>query len=406
MKLVNHPIFVVLAVAVLAPLLAEMRIGVPVVVLEVLLGIVVGPHMLGIVEPGVVLLVMKTAGAGVVLFMAGMEIDFSRIRGRPLSLALRGWVASLGLGLVGLLHVIPDVQAPMMVAVALATTGLGTLLPILRDGGQLDAPFGRLLLAAGTVGEVGPIVAVSLTLSTQYGTWQTFGFLVAFLALVALAAAVGVGARPPKLLALLSRTLNASTQWPVRLVLLLLAGSMLLALELGFEAILGAFAMGMVVGLATRGKDGESFRAKIDAVSFGWFAPFFFVGTGIYFDLGALTRDVKTMLLIPTFLALFLIVRGLPVFLYRIDLPRPQRPPFALFASVASLPLIVVMTEIGLRAGHIGYCTGANWRRRVFSVDLSDARRSPVVEDRGVAHKCLFEVTPWRRGRKTAEGSR
>jgi len=280
MKLADHPIFVVLAVAVLAPLLAEMRIGVrvPVVVLEVLLGIVVGPHALGIVEPGVLLVVMKTAGAGAVLFMAGMEIDFSRIRGHPLSLALRGWVASLGL--VGLLHVIPDVRAPMMVAIVLATTSLGTLLPILRDGGQLDAPFGRLLLAAGTVGEVGPIVAVSLMLSTRYGTWQTFGLLLVFLLLVAFAAAVGVGARPPKLLALLSRTLNASTQWPVRLVLLLLAGSMLLALELGFEAILGAFAAGMVVGFATHGKDGDLFRAKIDAVSFGWFAPFFFAAAG------------------------------------------------------------------------------------------------------------------------------
>src|SRR5262245_46483649 len=113
---------------------------------------------------------------------------------------------------------------------------------------------------------------------------------------------------------------------------------------------LGAFAAGMVVGLATRGEEGEPFRVKIDAVCFGWLTPFFFVGTGSQFDLGALTRDVTTMLLIPTFLLLSLVVRGAPIVLYRNDIPKPERLPFALSAAVASLGLVVVITQIGLRA--------------------------------------------------------
>jgi Kef-type K+ transport system membrane component KefB len=354
MTLGNHPIFVLIAVAVAAPLLAEMRIGkrVPVVVLEVLLGILVGPHVLGWIRLDAFLSPMHTMGTAAVLFMAGTEIDFGQIRGRPLTLALRGWVASLGLAfvVVALLRIIPGVNAPMMVMLALSTTGLGTLLPILRDGGQLDTAFGRQLLAAGTVGEVGPIVAVSLALSDRYSTWQEFGFLLVFLALGALAAAVGMGARPPKVLALLTRTLSASTQLPVRLALLVLAAFIVVSVEFGFEGILGAFAAGMVVGLATRGKEGEAFRVRIDAVCFGWFTPFFFIGTGVAFDLGALTRDVTTMLLIPAFLVLLLAVRGTPALFYRNDIPRTEQLPFGLCSSTASLGLVVVITQIGLKA--------------------------------------------------------
>ena len=353
----QHPIFVIFVIAVAAPLLAQTRLGsrVPVVVIEVLLGVLIGPHVLQLIDNNDFLATMRSIGMAAVMFMAGMEIDFNRIQGKPLSFAVRGWFSSVVLAgvVVAVLHVIPDVQAPMMVVIALTTTGLGTLLPILRDSGQLEAPFGRMMLAAGTLGEVGPIVAASLALSSRYSTWQEFLFLLVFLGLVALAAAIGVGARPPKVIALLSRTMHASTQLPVRLSLMILGGLILIANEFGFEAVFGAFAAGMIVGLATRGPDGEAFRLKIDAVGFGWFAPFFYVGTGIAFDVGALTRDVPTMLLLPTFLALFLLVRGLPVLLYRRDLAKGELLPFALSTSVTSLGLVVVITHVGLQTNHI-----------------------------------------------------
>lgn len=353
----QHQIFVIFVIAVAAPLLAQTRLGsrVPVVVIEVLLGVLIGPHVLQLIDNNDFLATMRSIGMAAVMFMAGMEIDFNRIQGKPLSFAVRGWFSSVVLAgvVVAVLHVIPDVQAPMMVVIALTTTGLGTLLPILRDSGQLEAPFGRMMLAAGTLGEVGPIVAASLALSSRYSTWQEFLFLLVFLGLVALAAAIGVGARPPKVIALLSRTMHASTQLPVRLSLMILGGLILIANEFGFEAVFGAFAAGMIVGLATRGPDGEAFRLKIDAVGFGWFAPFFYVGTGIAFDVGALTRDVPTMLLLPTFLALFLLVRGLPVLLYRRDLAKGELLPFALSTSVTSLGLVVVITHVGLQTNHM-----------------------------------------------------
>jgi Kef-type K+ transport system membrane component KefB len=354
MSFPDHPVLTIAAVAVLAPLLAEIPVGVrvPVVVLEVLLGILIGPHVLGLVEPNQFLSTMQLIGTAAMLFMAGSEIDFEKIRGPALSLALRGWMASvvLAIAAAAVLQVARHSDDLIMVTIALTTTSLGALLPMLRDDGQLESPFGRLLLAAGTVGEVGPIVAVSLALSGRYTTAQEFGFLVAFLALVGLSAAVGIAARPPRLLALLERTMHASTQLPVRLALFVVTALFVLATEFGFEGILGAFAAGMVIGLVTRGEEGETFRVKVDAVCFGWFTPFFFVGTGIQFDPGALARDPTTIFMTPAFLLLFLLVRGAPVLLYRAALPRAERPSFGLCSSVASLGLVVVITEIGLRS--------------------------------------------------------
>jgi Kef-type K+ transport system membrane component KefB len=351
---IGHPVFWLMVAAVAAPLLARVPLGfkVPVVVLEVVLGIVIGPYVLGLAQFEGFLPPMFNIGMAATLFMAGMELEFGTIKGRPLSLALRGWGVSLLLGIaaVGLLHVIPQVHSPLMVTLALCTTGLGVLIPVFRDGGRLETPFGRLMMAAGTLGEVGPIVAMSLLLSRQYSTWQEVGFLMAFLGIVALAIAVGVGAKPPRLLAFLGREMQTSTQLPVRISLLMLFALFVLAEEFGFESIFGAFAAGLVVGQATRGEGGKALRDKLDAVSFGWFYPFFFVGTGVKFDVAALSRDLITAILVPAFVLLFLVIRGTPVLLYRNDITRAQRLPFALASAIPSLSLIVVISEVGVRA--------------------------------------------------------
>ena len=128
--LTGHPVFWVLLAAVVAPLLAEIPLGfrVPVVVLEVVLGIAIGPHGMGLLHFDGFLAAMFTYGMGASLFMAGMELDWKRIRGRPLSLAVRGWTLSLVLGFAaaGILHAEPSVRAPMIVALALATTSLAS----------------------------------------------------------------------------------------------------------------------------------------------------------------------------------------------------------------------------------------------------------------------------------------
>jgi Kef-type K+ transport system membrane component KefB len=353
----EHPILVVFLAAVAAPLIAQTRAGarVPVVVFEVLLGVLLGPHVLGLIGSEAFIRFMHDVGMVAVMFMAGMEMDFALIRGRPLKLAVAGWGLSLAIAALALavIHPVLGIKTPPMLVIALTTTGLGTLLPILRDGRLLGSPFGAMLLAAGTLGEVGPIVAASLAVSTRYSTWQEFALLLLFLALIGLAAAMGAGLRPPRLIALLARTMHASTQLPVRLALLLLALLVFLSEQFGFESVFGAFAAGMIVGIATRGPDGADFRKKIDAVCFGWFAPFFFVGTGIAFDPGVLGGSLGTLVLVPALLGLLLLTRGTPVWLYRRDLPRPQLLPLALCSSVTSLGIVVVIANVGRRSGHL-----------------------------------------------------
>ena len=150
-----HPFLTVMAIALVASLLSEIRIGtlrVPVVVWEMVFGILIGPYALGVVRPGGFLQWFgQGPGLAALFFMAGMELDLQKVKGRPLSLAIRGWILSLGLGLAAaaVLHSVPGIQAPMMVGLVLTTTALGTFMPILRDTGNLDSRFGRFVLAAG-----------------------------------------------------------------------------------------------------------------------------------------------------------------------------------------------------------------------------------------------------------------
>ena len=353
----NHPVFLVMAIGVIAPLLAEIPIGfrLPTVVLEMVLGIVVGPHVLGLVRPrGLLGWMGGTLGLAALFFVAGMELDLKRVRGRPLKLAVSGWILSLALGLAfgALLHFLPFIQAPIMAAVALTTTALGTLLPILRDGGELETEFGRLVLATGAMGEFGPIVVVSLVLTREYSEGLQVAFMFALTAITLLVAFAALRVRSPRILELLGRTMHSSTQLPVRLSMLLLALLFLLSEALGLEAVLGAFAAGMIFGISTRGEEGKAMRDKIDAVCFGFLVPFFFVVSGVNFDLGALLQSAKSMLLVPAFLALFLVVRGAPVFLYRNDLAKGERVSFALYASTA-LPMVVAITHIGVQTGRM-----------------------------------------------------
>jgi Kef-type K+ transport system membrane component KefB len=352
--LIGHPVFWILAVAVLAPLLAEIPtpFKVPVVVLEVLLGIVIGPHVLDLVHFDGFVETMFDLGMAATLFMGGMELDFADIKGRPIVLAVGGWTVSvlLSVTIVSLLHAIPHVRTPLVLAMAMCTTGLGVVAPGFRDSGLLRTAFGRFVLAAGTLGEVGPIIAMSLLLSQQYSIWQEGVFLLIFLVVIVAAIAIGVGARPPKVLEILGRHMNRSTQLPVRISLFMLAGLLVLAQQFGFENFTGAFAAGIILGTATRSERGSALREKMQTLMFGWFYPFFFVGAGIQFDLGALEHNLPTMLLVPIFAVLFLVVRGLPVLLYRGSVETAQLLPIALSSAVPSLTIIVVITQTGARA--------------------------------------------------------
>lgn len=343
-------------VAVISPILAELtgRLAIPGVVFEIALGIVIGPAVLGIAHPGSIIDALEDMGLSYLMFLAGLELDLARVRGRSLKLAGMGWVISLVLALwiaVGL-TLIGTVLDALVIGLALTTTALGTLLPILRDAGLVEGRFGARIMAIGSVGEFAPIVAIAVLLDGRNP--ETTAFLLFVFVVVAVAAALmAARPRPPAVIRFLHRHVQSSAQLPIRISVLLIITLVFLAYRLGLDVLLGAFAAGIVVKLFVQGEDNHVVRGKLEAIGFGFLVPIFFIVSGMQFDLHALFATPTGLLRVPLFLVLLLVVRGVPtLLLHRRDLPRYQVAPLALFASTA-LPLIVVITTIGVEEGRM-----------------------------------------------------
>jgi Kef-type K+ transport system membrane component KefB len=350
----------VAAVAALLGGLAARRMVVPVVVLEIVLGIVVGPELLNLAQPDAFLEFFAGLGLGMLFFFAGFEIDFERLRGVPLRLGLLGWVISLALAysIGGLLALAGVVLSLLFTGTAMATTAIGTLIPILGDAGELRTRFGRYVLAAGAMAEFGPIVLITVVFSTKSATSNAL-ILLAFVAGSVAAAVIAVRGMV-RGWGLLERTLETSGQLAVRLAVVMVFALGTLAASLGLELLLGGFVAGVIVRVALQGREVAVLQSKLTAVAYGFFIPFFFVVSGIKFNLGALTDDPAELLKLPLFLALFLVVRGVPaVALYRRLLDRRDRLALA-FYSATELPLVVAITTIAVERGHMRSSTAAS----------------------------------------------
>ncbi len=351
-------IVVVAAAAAITVTVVPKRLAPPVVVIELLLGIAIGPHVLGLAHSDSFIEFFSNLGLGMLFFFAGYEIDFDRIRGAPMKLGAWGWVLSVALayGIGGALAAAGIVVSFLYTGSAMATTAIGTLIPILRDNGELKTRFGTFLLAAGGAGEFGPILLVTLVLSTDSALHESL-ILLAFIAL-ALILALGSMRWAWRGWPLLERTFEASSQLAVRLTVVLVFGLVFLASKLGLDLLLGGFVAGMIVRLALQGHELQVFESKLTAVGFGFFVPFFFVVSGIEFDLAAL-GSAEAIAKLAMFFALFLIVRGTPaLLLYRGVLRARDRAALA-FYSATELPLVVAITTLAVETDHMRASTAA-----------------------------------------------
>ena len=339
--------------AVLAPLLSELlkKFAIPLVVLEILLGMLIGPHGLGLVQAGRIVDSFSLLGLCFLFFMAGLELDYFEIKGRPLALAFKGWIVSIALGAVCCvaLQSVGLIKSSVLVTVALSTTAIGTLMPILKDSGQLQSQFGKLILGIGAAGEFGPVVMISLLATPSSQQLGKAVILVAFSAWMLLAAYLALRVRPVHVIELLGEKMHSTSQLPVRICVFLMNLLVFVAGLWGVDVILGAFGAGALVGLSIRDSKNHDLVHKLDSLSFGFLIPFFFITTGIKFDLPALA-SASTMLRVLIFLILLLIVRGLPCLLFYPELDRRDKLALA-FYSATGLPLIVAIAEIGEHTG-------------------------------------------------------
>src|SRR6478735_2515960 len=298
-------LLVVTAIAFGAPLLLGLfpRVQLPSVVLEIVAGIVVGPSVLGIAEVDQAVQVVALLGLAFVLFLAGLEIEFGKLRGQVLRITLLGFalsfaialVVSLGLSAAGL------VDTPLLVAIILCATSLGVLVPVLKDAGEISSTFGQLIIAAASIADFGAIILLSLFFSGEGGTGATILLLGSLFALAAVVLLVVRGAeRSMRLREDLVRLQDTTAQIRVRASLVLLVGFGAVADSLGLEVILGAFIAGAIVSLADRDREmtHPDFRRKLEAMGFGFFIPVFFVTSGVKYDLGALTESASNVLMV------------------------------------------------------------------------------------------------------------
>ena len=355
---------VILAAVALAPLLADLAspwIRLPAVVLEILAGVLIGPA-LGWAKVDDVIQFLSQLGLCTLMFLAGLEIDLPRIRGGPLRRATTGWLVSLAIAIViGIsLASIDGARSGVLIGLAITTTAFGILLPILHDSGELATRFGTEVLAGSAVGEVGPIVAIAVLFGTD-ATWRTIVVLIAFVALVVVAASVAQRERNARLARVIESTLTTSGQFAVRLAVLFLAGMVWVAAELGLDVLLGAFAAGMVTRMFAAGsskREVELVETKLNAIGFGFVIPLFFVVSGMKFDLHSIFDDPMILLVGPAFLLAFLVVRGIPGAAFSGAMPLRDRSALAFYLAT-QLPLVVVIAAIGVDTGRLSASTAA-----------------------------------------------
>ena len=346
--------------ALLSPLIVRLiRLPVPDIVLQILLGIVVGPQVLGWAHVDEPVRVLSLIGLSFLLFLAGLELDFSRLRGRTMRTAASAFVLSfvVALALGSILGAAGLVKSPLLIAVILSATSVGIVIPILSDSGEVDTPLGRLVVAGGSLAEVIPVLLLSLLFSEQgSGLGAQITLLAAFGALVAAAALLILGLERWRWI---GRTLLAlqdtTAQIRVRAAVALLMAFAALASGFGLEAILGSFLAGATISLLDRDRamTHQLFRTKLQAVGFGALIPFFFVSIGMSLDVRSFVTSPGTLARVPIFLAAMLIARALPALLYRPLLASRRQVMIAGLLQATSLSIPIVGGSIGMDLGLI-----------------------------------------------------
>jgi Kef-type K+ transport system membrane component KefB len=351
----------VMLVAALAPLVVALLPGprIPQVVVFLLGGVLIGPHVLGFAETSSIQL-LANIGLGFLFLLAGYELDPRLLRQEPGRLAIGGWLmsAAIAVGVAAALTAAGYIKDYVPVGLALTTTALGTLLPILRDNGMLGGEFGRHVFAAGAVGELFPILIIAIFL----GQRGSFVALASVLLVGALAVALTIVpwlARSAAVQRMVTEGQETTGQVTLRWSLVLLFALLALASRFGLDVVLGAVLAGIVLRGWTQHlrMDTESLEHKFDAVGYGLFIPIFFISSGMSLDLKSISEDPLRLLV---FFVLLIVVRGLPSLLvYRRAMAPVQRVEMT-FITATSLPLLIALATIGEQDGVMLPATAAS----------------------------------------------
>lgn len=376
-----QPLMLVLLVAFLVPIAIKKsnKVAIPIVVGEIIAGMVLGPSGLGWVElDGAVILFLRDFGLAYLMFIAGMEIDFNMISKiardsstkegfsilqNPIVIGPISFLLTLimsALFALALLRVGIITSGWMMVALILSTTSLGVVLPVLKERNMNNTKLGQTILLTALLADF-----VTMFLISIYATYfdngslsiemlLVFGLFIAFALLYRTGMILGRIQRIKKLLDDLS---HSTAQIKLRASLVLLVAFIVLAEILNSEMILGAFIAGIIVSLVTTSQDRRVER-ELEAFGFSFFIPIFFVLVGVGFNLSELIKSSEAMLLVPTLLLIAFAVKFIPTLIFRFSFSWRETLAAGSLLS-ARLSLIIAASLIALERGIVTESTNS-----------------------------------------------
>ncbi|AWB84189.1 cation:proton antiporter [Corynebacterium liangguodongii] len=343
----------IMGAALLAPIVSQLTRGfLPSVALLLLFGVIIGPSALGLAEVDGGIGMLKELGVGALFLLAGFEIDRSSLRSRQVGSSLLTWVLCLVLATAGAWLLLRDVALSLVIGIALTSTALGTVMPMLKQDGMTETPVGRSVMIHGAIGEVAPITAMALLLSVR-STLATALILLAFLVVAAIVAAMprAIGNRFPWVRRAFLAASGATDQTILRLIILVLAILMAVTAVFELDIVLGAFAAGFILNAAAPDDIHDDLEPALDAVFYSLLIPVFFVTSGMDIDWDVIRDNALPVIGVPL---LILLARGLPVFLRENShrtgddkLSLRERLQVALYAATG-LPIIVAVTSLAV----------------------------------------------------------
>ena len=354
-------LFIIAAAAAVAPLLSSLtHKRVPDVVWLLILGVIVGPNGLGLAASTEPIALFREVGMGMLFLIAGTEINVEEVHGRAGRRSLLTWLACFGIGLAVSWAAVAasgttGVAAATYIALAIAltSTALGTLLPILMEAGVMGTTIGKAVLVHGAVGELAPIIAMSLLLSAR-SPWASAIILLVFAvaSLVAVAIPTRFILKHPAFGRTILHGAQTSQKTLMRVVMVVLTGLMALSAVMELDMVLGAFAAGIIVRALAPGNF-TMVEGELRTLGFSFLIPLFFVTSGMTISLSAVAAYP---LLLVAFVGAILVVRGAPIILMerfhgsieRVGWTDATR--IGLYGATG-LPIIVAVTELGVSTG-------------------------------------------------------
>jgi Kef-type K+ transport system membrane component KefB len=350
----------VLVIAFVSPLIAAVipKVRVPTIVLEFVLGVIVGPDVLGWIKVDNPLDVLSVLALSFLLFTAGTEVELSSLRGALLGKAAASYVVSLAIAVAVavLLGAADIVMTPAFIAIILSATGLGAVIPIVRGAGLTTTSVGQTILVVASVAEFSAVLLLSLLFGERDTSF--LGQILFLVVFAAVTAVVWLGLRRlyrhPAFIDHMEAMEGGTAQLGIRLAVLLLGVFLAMSSRFGLETILGAFVAGIILGDLRHHERGQEagFWPKIDAIGFGFLIPLYFVISGLRFNLSGLVHSASALVRVPMFLVLFLLCRGVPALLFRRTLGKRPTAALALL-SATSLSFVLTATDIGVRIGKL-----------------------------------------------------